>query len=183
MSLFWITVGLFGICIVVVFISLIGFIQPVYANTTTIPLGYEWFGILTTPLGYPGDQEYKAHLQVVVRDKNNQLASVTESVNTWRVPTFFPDDEPAPLWINTVFYNTIKKNYQTVVVDGTQYEKVEYYNTYESTRADSYLWLCANVQPYGEICNKSFYARAPIISLEEGDVLTEKWTILRNISQ
>ena len=183
MNLFWITAGLFGICIIVGFISLIGFIQPVYANTTTTPLGYEWLGITITPLGYPGDQEYKAYLQVVVRDKNNQLASVAESISTWRVPTFFPDDKPAPLWMNTVFHNTLKKNYQTVIIDGTQYEKVEYYITYESTRADSYLWLCANVQPYGAICMKSFYARAPIILLEEGDVLTEKWTILRNISQ
>ena len=182
-NLFWMTVGLFGICIIVVFISLIGFIQPVYANTTTTPLGYEWLGITTTPLGYPGDQEYKAYLQVVVRDKNDQLASVTESINTWRVPTIFPDDKPAPLWINTVFQNTLKKNYQTVIIDGTQYTKVEYYHTYESTRADSYLWLCANVQPYGEICMKSFYARAPMILLEEGEVLIEKWTILRNISQ
>ena len=119
----------------------------------------------------------------MVRDNNNQLASVTESISTWRVPTFFPDDKPAPLWMNTVFYNTLKKNYQTVIIDGTQYEKVEYYITYESTRADSYLWLCANIQPYGEICMKSFYARAPIILLEDGDILTEKWTILRNISQ
>ena len=180
MNLFWITAGLFGICIIVVFISLIGFIQPVYS--THLDLSQEIL-LTTTPLGYPGDQEYKAYLQVVVRDKNDQLASVTESINTWRVPTLFPDDKPAPLWMNTVFYNTLKKNYQTVIIDGTQYEKVEYYITYESTRADSYLWLCANVQPYGEICMKSFYARSPMISLEEGEVLTEKWTILRNISQ
>ena len=159
-----------GICITVIFISLIGFIQPVDASITT------------TPLGYPGDQEYKAYLQVVVRDKNNQLASVTESINTWKVPTFFPNDEPAPLWINTVFYYTLEKNYQTVIIDGTKYEKVEYYNTFETNRADSHLWLCANVQVYGEICIKSFYARAPMVLLEEGDVLTEKWTILRNVS-
>ena len=170
MSLFRITVSLLVICITVIFISLIGFIQPVDASITT------------TPLGYPGDQEYKAYLQVVVRDKNNQLASVTESINTWKVPTFFPNDEPAPLWIDTVFYNTIEKNYQTTIIDGTKYEKVEYYNTFETNRADSYLWLCANVQVYGEICIKSFYARAPMVLLEEGDVLTEKWTILRNVS-
>ena len=172
-----------GICTIVIFISLIGFIQPVDASTTTTQLEYPWQIIVTTPLGYSGEQEYKAYLQTVVRDKNNQLASVAESISIWRVPTFFPDDKPAPLWINTVFYKTLKKNYQTVIIDGTQYEKVEYYITYESTRADSYLWLCANVQPYGAICMKSFYARAPIILLEEGDVLTEKWTILRNISQ
>ena len=101
MSLFRITVSLLVICITVIFISLIGFIQPVDASITT------------TPLGYPGDQEYKAYLQVVVRDKNNQLASVTESTNTWKVPTFFPNGDPAPLWIDTVFYNTLKENYQT----------------------------------------------------------------------
>ena len=170
MSLFRKTVGLLGICITVIFISLISFIQPVDASITT------------TPLGYPGDQEYKAYLQVVVRDKNNQLASVTESINTWKVPTFFPNGEPAPLWINTVFYNKLEKNYQTAIIDGTKYEKVEYYLTFETNRADSHLWLCANVQVHGEICMKSFYARASMILLEEGDVLTEKWTILRNVS-
>ena len=182
MSLFRITSGFLGICITVVFISLIGFIQPVDADTTTTPLGYPWLGITTTPLGYPGDQEYKAYLQVVVRDKNNQLASVTESINTWKVPTFFPNGEPAPLWINTVFYYALKENYQTVIIDGTKYEKVEYYATFKNTRADSELWLCANVSVYGEICMKTLYARAPMVFLEEGDVLTEKWTILRNVS-
>ena len=183
MNLFWIAAGLFGICIIVVFISPISFIQPVYANTGTAPLGYEWLGITITPLGYPGEQEYKAYVQVVVRDKNNQLVSVTESINTWKVPTFFPDDKPAPLWMDTVFYYALKENYQTVIIDGIKYEKIEYYGTFKNTRADSYLWLCANIQPYGEICMKSFYARAPIVLLEEGDVLTEKWTILRNVSQ
>ena len=184
MSSFWITVGLFGICIIVVFIPLIGFIQPANASTTNTPLEDHWLIITTTPLGYPGDQEYKAYLQLVIRDKNNQLASVVESMNTWRVPTFFPDDKPAPMWLNTVFYYTLQQNYQTVIIDGTQYEKIEYYNTYESTRGDSYLWLCANLfESYGEICMKTFIARAPLMVLEEGDVLTEKWTILRNISQ
>ena len=66
----------------------------------------------------------------MVRDNNNQLASVTESISTWRVPTFFPDDKPAPLWMNTVFYNTLKKNYQTGIIDDTQDAKIEYYHTY-----------------------------------------------------
>ena len=171
-----------GICTIVIFISLIGFIQPVDASTTTTQLEYPWQIIVTTPLGYSGEQEYKAYLQTVVRDKNNQLVSVTESINTWKVPTFFPNGDPAPLWIDTVFYSTLKKNYQTAIIDGTKYEKVEYYNTFETNRADSHLWLCANVQVHGEICMKSFYARASMILLEEGDVLTEKWTILRNIS-
>ena len=192
MSLFQITSGFLGICIIVVFISLIGFIQPVDAGTIT-PGDQESMAYwktsartsdfaFTTPLGYPGDQEYKAYLQVVVRDKNNQLASVTESINTWKVPTFFPDGKPAPFWMNTVFYYTLKENYQTVIIDGTKYEKVEYSKTFEKSQADSYLWICANVEVYGEICMKSFYARAPLVWLEEGDVLTEKWTILRNVS-
>ena len=187
MSLFQITVGLLVICITVIFISLNGFVQPADASTTNTPLEDPWLIITTTPLGYPGDHEYKAYLQVVIRDKNDKLTSVTESVNTWMVPTFFPNDEPAPLWINTVFYNTLQENYQTAIINDIKYEKVEYYNTYEINRAvnlaDSYLWLCANVQVYGEICMKSFYARSPMVLLEDGDILTEKWTILRNISQ
>ena len=181
-SLFRITMNFLGICTIVIFISLIGFIQPVDASTTTTQLEYPWQIIVTTPLGYSGEQEYKAYLQTVVRDKNNQLVSVTESINTWKVPTFLPDNEPAPLWMDTVFYYTLKENYQTVIIDGIKYEKVEYFATFESTRADSYLWLCADIQVYGNLCMKVFYARSPMVYLEDGNILTEKWTILRHIS-
>ena len=179
------------ISLIIAFISLIGFIQLVVSYNELLHMDETYnvetitgstAAITTIPLGYPGDQEYKAYQQVVVRDKNNQLASVTESINTWKVPTFFPNGDPAPLWIDTVFYNTLKKNYQTAIIDSTKYEKVEYYNTFETNRADSDLWLCANVQVYGEICMKSLYARAPRVLVEEGDVVTEKWTILRLIS-
>ena len=181
-SLFRITMNFLGICTIVIFISLIGFIQPVDASTTTTQLEYPWQIIVTTPLGYSGEQEYKAYLQTVVRDKNNQLVSVTESINIWKVPTFLPDNEPAPLWMDTVFYYTLKENYQTVIIDGIKYEKVEYFATFESTRADSYLWLCADIQVYGNLCMKVFYARSPMVYLEDGNILTEKWTILRHIS-
>ena len=181
-SLFRITMNFPGICITVIFISLIGFIQPVSASTTTTQLEDPWQIITTTPLGYSGEQEYKAYLQTVVRDKNNQLVSVTESINIWKVPTFLPDNEPAPLWMDTVFYYTLKENYQTTIIDGIKYEKVEYFATFESNRADSYLWLCADIQMYGNLCMKVFYARSPMVYLEDGNILTEKWTILRHIS-
>ena len=180
-SLFRITMNFLGICTIVIFISLIGFIQPVGASTTTTQLEYPWQIIATTPLGYSGEQEYKAYLQTVVRDRNNQLVSVTESINIWKVPTFLPDNEPAPLWMDTVFYYTLKENYQTVIIDSIKYEKVEYFATFESTRADSYLWLCADIQVYGNLCMKVFYARSPMVYLEDGNILTEKWTILRHI--
>ena len=180
-SLFRITMNFPGICITVIFISLIGFIQPVGASTTTTQLEYPSQIIATPPLGYSDEQEYKAYLQTVVRDKNNQLVSVTESENIWKVPTFLPDNEPAPLWMDTVFYHTLKENYQTVIIDSIKYEKVEYFATFESTRADSYLWLCADIQVYGNLCMKVFYARSPMVYLEDGNILTEKWTILRHI--
>ena len=176
MNLFPIIVNLLGICIIAVSISLVGFVHPIDASH------YEVAKPTTTPLGYSGNQEYKVYLQVIVRDNNDQLVSVTESINTWRIDTFFPDDTPAPLWIDTVFYNTLMNNYQTVIIDGIEYEKAEYYNAHEQELADSYLWLCADAQVYGKICMKSFYARAPYILLEEGDIRTEKWTILRNMS-
>jgi hypothetical protein len=187
MNSFRVISGLFGICITGFFILLIGLVQPVNADTTTAQLEQPWKIISATPIGYPGEQEYRAHLQIVVRDENNQLISVTESITIWRIPTFFPDGEPAPLWLNSVFYNTLKKNHQTTIIDGIHYEKVEYNITphLESRAgalADSYLWLCANVQVYGELCMKSFYARAAMGYLEAGDVRTEKWTILRQIS-
>ena len=181
-SLFRITINFLGICIIVIFISLIGFTQPVDASTTTTQLEYPWQIVATTPLGYSGEQEYKAYLQTVVRDRNNQLVSVTESINIWKVPTFLPDNEPSPLWMDSVFYYTLNENYQTVIIDGIKYEKVEYFATFESSRADSYLWLCADIQMYGNLCMKVFYARSPMVFLEDGNILTEKWTILSHIS-
>ena len=76
MNSFRVISGLFGICITGFFILLIGLVQPVNADTTTAQLEQPWKIISATPIGYPGEQEYRAHLQIVVRDENNQLISV-----------------------------------------------------------------------------------------------------------
>ena len=77
------------ISLIIIFISLIGYIQPVDANHFNTLLGYH-------------DEIYKIHLQTIIRDKDNQLVSVIESTATNRLPTYLPDGVPVPQLIDAM---------------------------------------------------------------------------------
>ena len=132
------------------------------------------------------DEEYSVHLQAMIRDKNNQLVSVVESTAIYRLDTYLPNNDPIPQWISVALDRALTKNYQSVTVDGKQYEKVEFMLTYENSisefpSADLFLDLCMNIQVHGPTCVRSFVATMPMIFVEEGDVITQQWTILREI--
>ena len=133
------------------------------------------------------DEEYNAHIQMVIRDKNNQLISVTESTATYRLDTYLPNNDPVPRWISVALDRALTKNYQSVTVDDKQYEKVEFVLTWENSisefpSADSFLDLCMNLEVHGPTCVRSFVATMPMIFVEEGDVITQQWTVLRKFN-
>ena len=165
------------ISLTVIFISVICYIPSVDAYQTSTK--YE-------PV-YGVDEEYKTHLQVVIRDKNNQLISVSESTATIRFHTYLPNGDPVPQWIPIALDRVLMKNYQSVTVDDKQYEKTEFKVVYENSisefpSADSFLDLCMNLEVYGPTCVTSFVATLPMIILEKGDIVTYQWTVLRIIS-
>ena len=164
------------ISLIVIFISIIYYIQSVDADQTT------------TMSGYHGDEEYKVHLQKVVRDKNNQLIYVAESTGIERFQTYLPNGILEPQWIDTIFDRTLMENYQSVIIYGKKYEKVQYQLTFENNFSkiipvsDSFLKLCANLEVHGSTCIISFVAKVPMLFVQEDDVVTDQWTILRIVS-
>ena len=133
------------------------------------------------------DEEYNVHLQMVIRDKNNQLVSVVESTAIYRLDTYLPNNDPIPQWISVAFDRVLMENYQSVTVDDKQYEKVEFMLVYENSisefpSADAFLDLCMNLQVHGPTCVRSFVATMPMIFVEEENVITRQWTILREFN-
>ena len=70
------------------------------------------------------NSEYKIHLQIVVRDTNEQLVSVIESTNTKTLPTYLPDGTLVEGFIDYIFNQELQNNYQVITIDSTKYEKV-----------------------------------------------------------
>ena len=68
----------------------------------------------------------------MVRDKNNQLIYVAESTGIERFQTYLPNGILEPQWIDTIFDRTLMENYQSVIIYGKKYEKVQYQLTFEN---------------------------------------------------
>ena len=148
---------------------------------------------------YTSDKEYEVHLQIVIRDKNDQLTAVAETVFAERFQTYLPNGDHVPQWIDMIFDRALTKNYQSVIIEDKKYEKVQitllsFYEKYRLDRfshapmgtelpvADSFLKLCADLELYGPTCIISFAAKAPMFYLQEGDVMTHQWTLFRIVS-
>ena len=131
------------------------------------------------------NSEYKIHLQVVVRDANEQLVSVIESTNTKIFPTYLPDGTLDEGFIDYMFDRELQNDYQVITIDGTKYEKVVWTTPIQETdpgmtvTTTSQLDICAPFEVYGEICIPSFGADLAQIYLDVNFTTIEKWTVLR----
>ena len=131
-----------------------------------------------------GDSEYIMHIQVEVRNAQDQLVSVTESIFGNHIHHEIPDH----------VFDSIIAQKEIVVIDGIKYEKVQLEVSSESPDM-------ADVPPgreareYGKtlqynLCGVSEHGKLSCITLqsarywaltEPGDVSTAIWTILRPV--
>ena len=155
------------------------------------------------------DSKYKLHVQVVVRNTDNQLLSVTETMGGVYVPHKITDDA----------FDTFMGKKKIVTIDDIKYEKAQYtfsptleqrwigmYPIFEQISIkfdfeadalvqinkktkDYSLWkihYCADFtdigHPDGLQCIPIFQVLVPIMSLEPSDVITHHWTILRDLN-
>ena len=131
------------------------------------------------------NSEYKIHLQIVVRDANEQLVSVIESTNTTLLPTYLPDGKLVEGFIDYMFDQKLQNNYQVVTIDNTKYEKAVWTTGISETDPGmtvpsiKILDLCAPFKEYGQMCIPSFWAQIDQIYLEVGFTMTNQWTVLR----
>ncbi len=124
------------------------------------------------------NSEYKFHLQVVLRDVDNRLISVTEATNGYYIQHDVTDK---------VFdYDFGKK--EIVTVDNIKYEKVRLIEKYS---LDLPMKLMFFIPAVIEVSQGSetvlvdayiFQAFVPLVYLEEGDVIHTQWTILKKIN-
>ena len=131
------------------------------------------------------DSEYIMHIQVEIRNAQDQLISVTESKFGQHIHHEIPDH----------VFDSIITQKETVIIDGIEYEKIQLEVSSESPDV-------ADVPPgrdgheYGKtlqynLCGVSEHDKLSCVTLqsarywaltEPGDVSTAIWTILRQIS-
>ena len=157
----------------IIFTALIvGSVQPVLAYDVTD---------MFKPVPIKGS-EYQFHLQVILRDSDGRLMSVTESTNGYYIPHDITDEG----FDNCFGSNICKK--EIVVVDNKKYEKIQYKEKYSlDLPLKLMFFIPANLEVYyGQevvlVDAYIFQALVPLVYLEEGYVINTQWTIFREIS-
>jgi len=130
------------------------------------------------------DSKYLIHLQVVVRDAQDQLVSVTEAIHGSYIPHRLTDQ---------IFDENMGKK-EIININEIRYEKVEFIQT-ENVQQYSFktsfhdmqsMWsieFCLQTKEHGNeqgvSCVPVFQTTTPDISLGEDNVFTTHWVILR----
>ena len=132
------------------------------------------------------DSKYQVHLQVEVRNAQDQLISVSGAVHgkylLHEITDYVVDTE-------TLGFFGEK---EIIIIDNIKYEKVQYTVTYEAYRLPNYSstdfltsWAVSintDIDGHGLTSITLFQAYAPLYLVAEDDVLTFHWTILRIIN-
>ena len=148
------------------------------------------------------DSEFQVHLQVVVRDSEGQLVSVTESTNGLTtialqgktIPgiVMVDDKQVTTNLTDNVFNEEVEK--EIVTVDGIKYEKVQWIDTTSSCEVETCQDIHQNVGAwninfYGDF-NKFGFLNIPLfqamtsnVILEDEDNIVNQWTVLREAGE
>ena len=124
------------------------------------------------------DAEYQFHLQMVLRDSDGRLISVTESTNGYYIPHAVTDE--------AFDYHFGKK--EIVVVDNIKYEKVQFTEKYSVDLPLKLMFFISAILEvsYGPetvlVDANIFQAFSPLVYLEENDVINTQWTIFRMLN-
>ena len=164
-------------------IFLIGFIQSVAADHLESGTGF-FVTESKTNLVTSKNTNYQIYLQLVIRNGDGQLIGIIENNVGGYIPHKITDDK--------FDYDFGKK--EIVTVDNKKYEKVQWTTSGGFTpdemnkkTKDYSIWkigYCLDLSDIGHgkrQCLSIFQALLPTITLEPGDVITQKWTILREL--
>ena len=121
------------------------------------------------------NSEYQFHLQMVLRDSDGRLISVTESTNGYYIQHAVTDE--------AFDYHFGKK--EIVVVDNIKYEKVQFTEKYSVNLPLKLMFFIPAILEvsYGPetvlVDANIFQAFSPLVYLEENNVINTQWTIFR----
>ena len=164
-------------------IFLIGFIQSVAADHLESGTGF-FVTESKTNLVTSKNTNYQIHLQLVIRNGDGQLIGVQENNVGGYIPHKITDD----------IFDTAMGKKEIVTIDNIKYEKVQWTTSGGFTpdemnkkTKDYSIWkigYCLDLSDIGHgkhQCLSIFQALLPTITLEPGDVITQHWTILREL--
>ena len=164
-------------------IFLIGFIQSVAADHLESGTGF-FVTESKTNLVTSKNTNYQIHLQMVIRNGDGQLISVLENNVGGYIPHKITDD----------IFDTEMGKKEIVTIDNIKYEKVKRITSGGFTpdeknkeTKDYSIWQIGTCADFSDIghgkrqCIATFQVLLPTITLELGDVITQEWTILREL--
>jgi len=190
---------------VVFVILLTGSIQSISADHTEPGIGI-FKDATNVNLIETTDTEYQVYLQVVIRNGDSQLVSITESTAT---AAYIPHE-----LIDRVF-DTLMGKKEIITIDNIKYEKVQYmftptlvqrtigyypifseltveleveedvYTKMNEEKNNYSIWkihYCAEFDGHGYRCIPNFQVLMPTLTLEPSDTPIQQWTILRELS-
>ena len=153
---------------IIITVLIVGSVQPV--------LAYDMTDIFKpVPIR---NSEYKFHLQVVLRDVDNRLISVTEATNGYYIQHDVTDE---------IFDHEFGKK-EIVTVDNIKYEKVQYTEKYSLDLPMKLMFFIPAVIEVSHgletvlVDAYIFQAFVPLVYLEEDDVINTQWTIFRKLN-
>ena len=130
------------------------------------------------------DSKYQVYLQVEVRNAQDQLISISETSHVKYIPHEITD--------NT--FNTMLGKKEIITIDNIKYEKVQFIGILSMEEllqppnrpshfiGSWYILICQVFGNHGYTCVTPWQANTSFVSLEEGDVVKNYWTILRIIN-
>ena len=153
----------------IIFLALIiGLTQPVFADHITD---------IFKPVPIK-NSEYQFHLQVILRDADDRLISVTEATNGYYIPHNVTDE---------VFDHNFGKK-EIVIIDNIKYEKVQFTEKYSVDLPLKFMFFIPAVLEisYGPetvlVDANIFQAFSSLVYLEENNVINTQWTIFRMLN-
>ncbi len=148
------------------------------------------------------DSNLQVHLQVIIRDSQGYLVSVTESTSGWTTIALEGNTIPGIVIVDgkkiitnltdNVFNEEIEK--EIVTIDDTKYEKVQWVDTTSSCEEKTCMDIHQNIgtwninfygdfNEFGFLNIPLFQAMTSTVILEDGDNITNQWTVLREMGE
>ena len=121
------------------------------------------------------NSEYQFHLQVILRNADGGLISVTESTNGYYIPHEITDQ---------IFDNDFGEK-EIVIVNNIKYEKVQFTEQYSLDLPLKFMFFIPIAIEVSDglktviVDANIFQAFVPLVYLEENNVINTQWTILR----
>ncbi len=137
-------------------------------------------------LAFTKDSKWVIHLQVIVRDAQDQLVSVTEVTHGSYIPHEVSDYIFDEYLGEKEIINVGKVSYEKAeLIDTKNVKEVPFRTSFEDVQAFWGIEYCIKTKEHGNeqgiSCIPVFQTNTPHVSLDEDDTFTQHWTILREI--